>query len=230
MFIGHFGVGFGLKRWAPQTSVAWLIGAAIWADILWTIFLLLGWEHARVAVGDTRFTPIDLYDYPWSHSLLFMALWAITLGVVYRAFRGYVAGAVAIGIGVVSHWVLDWLTHRPDMPLYPNGPKYGVGLWNSIGGTLIVEMLIFVWGVWLYARSSRARDRVGRYAFWGYVAMLLVLYVGDRFGGPPNDMKKDAISGMIAMAVLLAWPWWFDGHRDAVESIRSVQQTSAQES
>ena len=230
MFIGHFGVGFGLKRWAPQTSVAWLIAAAIWADILWTVFLLLGWEHARVAVGDTRFTPIDLYDYPWSHSLLFMVLWGITLGIVYRAFRDYVAGAVAIGVGVVSHWVLDWVTHRPDMPLYPNGPRYGVGLWNSIPGTLTVEMLIFVVGLWLYVRSTRGRDRVGRYGFWAYVAALLILYVGDRFSEPPKNIREDAISGIVAMVVLVAWPWWFDRHREPVESMRSVQQTSTQES
>jgi membrane-bound metal-dependent hydrolase YbcI (DUF457 family) len=221
MFIGHFGVGFGLKRLAPRVSLALLIAATVWADILWTVFLLLGWEHARISVGDTRWTPLELYDYPCSHSLLFMALWGTALALVYRAYRADWIGAAAVWIGVVSHWVLDWITHRPDMPLYPGGPKHGLSLWNSIPGTLIVEVPLFVAGVWLYARSTRARDRVGRFAFWAYVALLLFLYVGDRFGGPPESMKEIAITGLVGTLVMLAWPWWFDRHREPVATLRS---------
>jgi membrane-bound metal-dependent hydrolase YbcI (DUF457 family) len=225
MFIGHFGVGFGLKRMAPRASLALLIAAAVWADILWTAFLLLGWEHARISVGDTRWTPLDLYDYPGSHSLLFLALWATVLAVVYRAYRTDTPGAIAVWIGVVSHWVLDWITHRPDMPLYPNGPKYGLGLWNSISGTVIVEVPLFVGGVWLYARCTRARDRIGRYAFWAYVALLLLLYVGDRFGGPPESMREVATTGLVATLLMLAWAWWFDRHRESLHPLAPGPQS-----
>ncbi|MGB2664645.1 MAG: metal-dependent hydrolase [Candidatus Acidiferrum sp.] len=223
MFIGHFGVGFGLKRMAPRISLGLLIAATVWADILWTVFLLLGWEHARVSIGDTRWTPLDLYDYPCSHSLIFMALWATALALAYRACRSDITGAVAIWIGVVSHWVLDWLTHRPDMPLYPNGPKHGLGLWNSIPGTLVVELVLFVGGVLLYSRGTRPRDPIGRYGFWSYVAVLLVLYIGDRFSSPPQGIKSMAVSGLIATLVLIAWPWWFDRHRESL-SVRLSSQ------
>jgi membrane-bound metal-dependent hydrolase YbcI (DUF457 family) len=219
MFIGHFGIGFGLKRMAPRASLGLLIMATVWADILWTIFLLIGWEHARISVGDTRWTPLELYDYPVSHSLLFMALWATALAVVYRAYRPDLMGTMAVWIGIVSHWVLDWVTHRADMPLYPSGPKHGLGLWNSMLGTLIVELGLFVTGVGLYAWCTRARDRVGRLAFWAYVALLLLLYVGDRFSSPPEDIREVAISGLVATLILIAWPWWFDRHRDPVTSL-----------
>jgi membrane-bound metal-dependent hydrolase YbcI (DUF457 family) len=214
MFIGHFGVGFGLKGMAPRLSLGLLIASTAWADILWAVFLLPGWEHARVSVGDTRFTPLDLYDYPWSHSLLLLVIWASALALMYRAWKKDSAGAVAIWIGVVSHWVLDWVTHRADMPLYPHGPKYGVGLWNSIAGTMLVELIVFTGGVWIYARATRTLDRVGRYAFLAYVAVLLFLYIGDRFSSPPENMKDIAITGWIATVVLSAWPWWFDRHRE----------------
>jgi len=214
MFIGHFGVGLGLKKMGPRVSVGLLIAATAWADILWTAFLLLGWEHARISIGNTKFTPLELYDYPCSHSLLFLMLWATALALAYRAFRVDYWGALAIWIGVVSHWVLDWITHRPDMPLYPNGLKYGLGLWNSIAGTLAVELAIFAAGVWLYASCTRARDRIGRYGFWAYVVVLLVLYIGDRFSGPPGSMREIATTGLTATLVLLAWPWWFDRHRE----------------
>jgi membrane-bound metal-dependent hydrolase YbcI (DUF457 family) len=215
MFIGHFGVAFGLKRMAPRVSLGALMASVAWADILWTVFLLLGWEHVRISVGDTKWTPLDLYDYPWSHSLLMLVIWGVVLALLYRAFRNDAVGAWAIATGVVSHWVLDWITHRADMPLYPGSRKFGLGLWNSIAGTLLVELAVFLGGVWLYAKATRARDRAGRWAFWAYVLFLLVLYVGDRFSAPPEHPTEIAWTGLIATTVLLAWGWWLDRHRDA---------------
>ena len=213
MFIGHFGVAFGLKRWAPRASLGELVAATAWADILWTVFLLLGWEHVRISAGDTKWTPLDLYDYPWSHSLLLLAIWAFVLAAMYRTWRSDWAGTLAIGVGVVSHWVLDWITHRADMPLYPYGPKYGLGLWNSVPGTVVVEIAVFFAGVGLYAWSTRARDRWGQWGFWLYVALLLVLFIGDRFSAPPESVSGIAWTGLIATAVLIGWAWWFDSHR-----------------
>ena len=213
MFLGHFGVAFGLKRWAPRASLAELVAASCWADILWTVFLLFGWEHVRISVGDTKWTPLDLYDYPWSHSLLLLVIWAMVLAAIYRTWRNDWFGAVAIAIAVVSHWLLDWITHRADLPLYPYGPKLGLGLWNSIAATLIVELAIFFVGIGLYAWTTRARDRWGRWGFSIYVALLLVLFVGDRFSAPPESVTGIAWTGLIAALVLVGWAWWFDRHR-----------------
>ena len=163
----------------------------------------------------------SLYDYPWSHSLLMAVVWASLFALIYHLITRYRPGTIVIWIGVVSHWVLDWITHRPDMPLYPGSPKYGLGLWNSIAGTMIVEILMLAVGVWLYASVTRARDRIGSYAFLIYVALLLVLYVGDRFSGPPASVRNDIIwPGIIAEAVLVLWAWWFDSHR----AIAGVQE------
>jgi hypothetical protein len=95
--------------------------------------------------------------------------------------------------------------------------RYGLGLWNSIARTMIVELLMFAIGVWLYIRTTRAKDRIGRYAFLAYVALLLATYVGDRFSPPPSGTGDIAWSGLIAEAILLPWAWWFDHHR-AVET------------
>ena len=183
------------------------------ADIFWPVFLLLGWEKVRIDPGNTKFTPLDLYYYPWSHSLLMDCVWATVFALVYYAIARYWAGAVAVWIGVVSHWILDWISHRPDMPLYPGGPRVGLGLWNSVAGTMVVEIAMFAEGIWLYVLATHARDRTGRYAFVAYVALLLVLYVGDRFSGPPPSIAAIAWSGVIAGVVLVAWAWWFDVHR-----------------
>jgi membrane-bound metal-dependent hydrolase YbcI (DUF457 family) len=215
MFIGHFAVGYGSKRFAPRAPLWALVAAPLLADILWTVFLLTGWEHARIAVGDTRFTPLDLYDYPWSHSLVMLMVWGAVLGGAYFLWKREWAGVAAIWIGVVSHWVLDWITHRADMPLYPGGPKFGLGLWNSIAATMVVETVMLVAGVWVYATATRARDWIGRYVFWGYVVALMVFYVADRFGGPPESMREIDWTGVIATVVMLGWAGWFDAHREA---------------
>jgi membrane-bound metal-dependent hydrolase YbcI (DUF457 family) len=217
MFIGHFAVGFASKKFAPRASLAVLLAAPLFSDMLWPVFLLLGWEHVRIAPGDTRYTPLDLYDYPWSHSLLMTVVWAAAFAAIYRLWKGDSAGTVVVFLGVASHWILDWITHRPDMPLYPGGrAHYGLGLWNSVAGTMIVELAVFGIGVWLYARSTKPRDRIGRYAFWAYVVLLLVLYIGDRFASPPDSAGEIAWTGIIAMVLLLPWAWWFDHHRDAL--------------
>ena len=219
MFIGHFAVAFAAKKYAPRVQLAWLIAGVAWADLLWTIFLMRGWEHALVAPGDTAFTPLDLYDYPWSHSLLMLAAWGVALGAIYFAWKKDAAGAWVLGLCVLSHWVLDWATHRADMPLYPGGgPKLGLGLWNSVPGTLAVETVMFAGGLWLYAKATRARNGVGRYAFWAYAALLLVIFYGDRFSSPPDNMREVAWTGLVASVITLVWAWWFDRNREIVTS------------
>jgi membrane-bound metal-dependent hydrolase YbcI (DUF457 family) len=214
LFAGHFAVGFAAKKFAPRTSLAVLLAAPLFPDMLWPLFLLLGWEHVRIDPGNTRFTPLDLYDYPWSHSLLMASLWATGFALVYYSIARYRPGSVAIWIGVVSHWFLDWITHRPDMPLAPGGgPKFGLGLWNSVGGTLAVELALLVAGLYLYASATEARDRIGKFAFAAYVLVLLALYLGDRFSPPPSSPSEIAWTGVIAEVLLLPWAWWFDRHR-----------------
>jgi hypothetical protein len=214
MFIGHFAVGFAVKKFAPRTSMAALLAAALFLDILWPIFLLLGWEQARIDPGNTRFTPLDLCNFPWSHSLLISIVWATAFALIYHRLEHYKPGTIAIWLLVVSHWILDWITHRPDMPLYPGSPRFGLGLWNSIAGTMIVEIAMLAAGVTLYSSATRARDRIGHYAFAAYVLLLLVSYIADRFSPPPASMSEIAWTGLIASLILIPWAWWFDHHRD----------------
>src|SRR4051812_33616293 len=178
MFIGHFAVGFASKRVAPEASLGVLMAAPVALDLLWPIFLTLGWETVRIDPGNTAFTPLDFVSYPYSHSLLMAALWGAVFGGIYWAVTRYRVGAVVVGLGVISHWILDFVTHRPDMPLVPDGgPRIGLGLWNSVPATLVVETLMFAAAVWLYASATRARDRVGRYSFSLFIAVALASYL-----------------------------------------------------
>ncbi len=159
MFLGHQGLALAAKRLAPKTSFGTLWLSTEFTDVLWPLFLLLGIEHVRIDPGNTRMTPMDFYDYPFSHSLLADAGWALAFGLIYFARRKYKAGAIVVTIGVLSHWVLDWISHRPDMPIAPwSSTKYGLGLWNSMWGTVVVELvLLFRRALFLSERYSTQR-------------------------------------------------------------------------
>lgn len=215
MFIGHFALGFAAKRLAPRTSLGTLLAAPELADILFPLFVVLGWEKVAFTSAASPFLSITLDQYPISHSLLALIAWGIVFALLYRWRTGYGRGAVVVALLVVSHWVLDFVTHRPDMPLYPGGPKVGLELWASVPGTLIVEGLLFVAGVAIYARATRARDAVGRYAFWGLVLLLLALYVASLFSPAPPSGSEFAVVGMILALVFVGLGVWVDRHREA---------------
>ncbi|HXM37264.1 MAG TPA: hypothetical protein VN908_01240 [Gemmatimonadales bacterium] len=215
MFIGHYALGFAAKRVAPRTTLGTLFAAATLADLLWPVFLLLGWEHARIVPGPNPFLVPWFDDYPISHSLFTLIVWGAVFGFWYRRRTGYARGAAAIALLVVSHWVLDFVTHRPDMPLYPGGPQVGLGLWNSMVGTLTVEGLMLMAGVAIYTRVTRARDGFGRWGLGGLVLLLAGSYVSTLFAPTPPDPRAFAIGAIIFGWVFVLLGAWVDRHREA---------------
>jgi membrane-bound metal-dependent hydrolase YbcI (DUF457 family) len=217
MFLGHFAVALGAKRAAPKASLGTLVLAAQFADMLWPVFLLLGWEQVRIVPGITRVTPLDFISYPWTHSLAAQCVWGALLGIIYFAMRRSGRNAIAVAVCVPSHWLLDYISHRPDMPLYPGSARYGLGLWNSLPATILTELVFFCIGVGLYLSVTRAKDRIGSYALWSLLLFLPVLYFASLFGPPPPSEHVLAVS---ALAIWLTVPWaaWADRHRSISRS------------
>lgn len=214
MFIGHLAAGFAAKRTAPKVSLGVLIGAACVLDLLWPIFLLVGWERVRIEPGNTAFTPLAFESYPFSHSLLAALGWSALCGSIYWAIRRDRCGAGIVAALVLSHWVLDALSHRPDLPLTLTGSaRVGLGLWNSVPATLVVEGAMFAVGIWLYAATTHAKDRVGRWGFVTFVGVLAWLYLANVFGPPPPNWQVIAWSDLAGILFAI-WPAWFDGHRN----------------
>jgi membrane-bound metal-dependent hydrolase YbcI (DUF457 family) len=214
MFLGHFGVGLAAKRYAPRASLGVLLLAAQFIDLLWPTLLLLGVERVAIAPGATVVTPLDFQHYPVSHSLLAVAAWAVLVGGGYLALRGRRREALVLALLVLSHWFLDALVHRPDLPLTPFGEaRVGLGLWNSMTATLLVEMPIFLAGGWLYARATRPRDAAGRWGLWGLMGFLLLIQAANLFGEPPPSVTAIAWVGQ-AQWLLVLWGFWLDRHRE----------------
>jgi membrane-bound metal-dependent hydrolase YbcI (DUF457 family) len=213
LFIGHYAVAFAAKRASPRVSLGVLVGAASLLDLLWPVFLLLGWEAVRIEPGNTALVPLAFVHYPFSHSLVAAAGWSAICGLVYWGTTRYRSGAAVVGLVALSHWCLDALVHRPDLPLYAGSPlKVGLGLWNSIPASVLLESLMFAGGVWLYAAGTSAKDVLGRYLFIGFVGFLALAYAANVLGPPPPGWQAVAWVG-LASWLFPFWAEWFDRHR-----------------
>lgn len=216
MFIGHNAVGFASKRAARRTSLGTLMAAAMFLDLVWPVMLLLGLEHVRLRPGGSRFLTLEFTDYPWTHSMLNAAGWAVLFGLVYFAFTRYIRGAAITALAVFSHWILDFVTHVPDLPLWPGGAKVGLSLWRFPMATIVVESLLFIGGIAIYARTTRARDRVGSIGFTAFVVVLACIYAASIVSKPPSDLRAIGWVGLSSILFPI-WAWWFDRHRDLRE-------------
>jgi hypothetical protein len=215
MFAGHAALAFACRRPARDVSLGVLVAASFGLDLIWPIFVLLGVERVAIDPGNTAFTALDFQSYPWTHSLLLSVCWALVAGVVTWGLSRRAAGSLIVSALVLSHWLLDFVTHRPDLPIWPgsSAPMAGLGLWNSIAGTLLVEGSLFAGSIWLYARATRPRDRAGSIGMWSFAALVGVIWVSGPFSPPPPS--ADAVA-VVALAVWLLplWAWWFDRHRE----------------
>ncbi len=218
MFVGHFGVAFAAKRVAPRTSLATLVAASSFLDLVWPVLLLAGVEKVRVDPSGKPFLTLDFESYPISHSALLVLAWAIAFALAYRARTGYRAGALVVGALVASHWLLDLATHREDLPIWPGGPKLGLGLWRSVPGTLGVELAIFAAGIAVYLATTRPRSAAGRWGFGGFVALLLLAYASSFLGPPPPSVHAIAIVGLAGGLLGIALAAWVDRAREAAKA------------
>ena len=218
MFIGHFAVALATKRVAPRASLGTLVIAACFLDVVWPVLVLLGVERVRIVPGFTAVNPFDFVHYPWSHSLLMALVWSLVFALAYLGVKGDRAEALWVGVAVASHWVLDFVSHLPDMPLYPGGSeRLGLGLWRSLPATFAVEGLMFAAGIALYAGATKSRDRAGTIALWVFIALLVAMYVpGPWSPPPPPGGNAVAIVGILAIAILGPWAYWIDRRRELV--------------
>jgi len=214
MFLGHFGLGLAAKRASPGTSLGTLWMAAQFLDLIWPIFLLLGIERVEIDPGNTVVTPLDFVSYPLSHSLLGAAGWAFLFAGLYWLLRRKGVGTLVVLLLVLSHWFLDAIVHRPDLPLYPGSSRMiGFGLWNSRSATLLVEGVLFFWGLAMYRRATRPRDAIGTYAFRTLIIFLVLIYLMNLLGPPPPDSHMLALMALAQWLIIL-WAYWVDRHRE----------------
>jgi hypothetical protein len=212
MFVGHLAAALVAKKVEPRLPLTALVAATFGLDLLWPAFLLAGVEVVHVQPGITAFTPLDFESYPWSHSLLLASAWGALAAWIAARTSTARAGLVIFAL-VVSHWVLDFVSHRPDLPLWPGGPKAGLGLWYSIPATVAVEGALLAAGLVVYTRVAPARDRMGHVALWSFVIVCTAIWISGPFSPPPPSIPAIAAVGLGGGALLVLWARWIDKHR-----------------
>jgi hypothetical protein len=212
MFVGHLAVALAAKPAAPRAPLGALVAAAFGLDLMWPVLLLLGAERVRIVPGHTAFTPLAFDYYPWTHSLSMALVWAIVAGRLSAMVLSNARAGLLIGLAVASHWLLDFVTHVPDLPLWPGGPLCGLGLWNSVGGTLVVEGTLFAAAVAIYLRTTAPRNATGKWAFWALVLVTTAIWISGPWSPPPPSVTALAVVG-LAMWLFPVWGAWIEGNR-----------------
>ena len=224
MFVGHYGVSFAAKRF-ERTVPLWVLFLAVqFLDVLWAPCIFLGIEKVRIVPGITASSPLDLYYMPYTHSLVAALVWSCVGGFAYKfVVRPASRQAAAIvGFAVFSHWILDFVVHGPDLPLYDNSAKVGLGLWNAPALAFGLEAALLFGGIYLCLRGRLARS-LGTLVF-GVVMLVVQAYVF--FGPPPTSDRAAAATVLAAYAVFAAVIWRLQDRqprlpRPRVEGVRS---------
>jgi hypothetical protein len=210
MFVGHLAVAMTGKTASRGTPLVWFVAAANLVDLIWPLLLLAGVERVRIDPGNTAFTPLAFESYPWTHSLLMGAAWGIALAALSRQFGVTPAAARIVAALVVSHWVLDFISHGPDLPLVPwSDTRYGLGLWQSIPATFAVESLMWIVGLALFLRGRRPLGIQGQVALWSFVLVSTALWAFSPFSPPPPSEQAVAWFSLFGWSIL-PWAVWIE--------------------
>ena len=194
MLVGHYAVALAAKRFSQNISLGWTFLAVQFLDVIWVPAILLGIEHARVLPGFLPASSLVFYDIPWTHGLLMAFGWS---WLAFRIFKNPI-----IGVCVFSHWVLDYVTHIHDLPLFRGGPLVGLGLWRYRHATFVTEAALLLIGLLVYFQATRSKGKSGDYAMPAFVVFLILLDAANLYGPTPQDIRVLAISGEVMFVVL----------------------------
>ncbi len=215
MFVGHYGPSLSAKALNWSVPLWALFLAVQLVDVFWAVFVLLGIEKVRIAPGITATNPLDLYYMPYTHSLIAAILWSAATALVCRLLprlNNWPAASL-VGAAVFSHWALDFVVHRPDLPLYDDAFKVGLGLWNYPVMALALEAAILFGGLYLYLRATRPSGRGGRYGMAIFGLVMLVVQSFVFFGPPPSSDKAAAITSLACYFIFAGIAYWLEGKR-----------------
>lgn len=216
MFVGHYAVALALKKFEKRVSLGVLFLAVQFVDILFMPFVLLGIERMNIVPDFTQSTHFELEYMPLTHSLLGSAFWAVLAYIVFRwvLFKDR-SVALVLALAVFSHWILDLITHTPDLPLWSDDSiKLGLGLWNNAAATFALEAIFLVAALWLYLQTTCASATLGKYGMGVFVALLILINIFNIYGPPPQGGKMEmAIMALSAYVLFGAVAFWLDRKR-----------------
>jgi len=204
MFIGHYGVAFAVKR-ADRQIPLWLLFVAVqFVDVIWSVLIFLGVEKARITRDYVGSLPLDLYYMPYTHSLPGAIVWSLLAYWGCRLFTSRRA-SLLIALAVFSHWVLDLIVHRPDLPLYDNARKVGFALWNYPLAALALEVVLYFGALWFYVRDKPGKTFAGFALLGAFILAIQVAVFWFPILPSPKIAAVIFLVGYIQLAAAANW-------------------------
>jgi hypothetical protein len=211
MLVGHVAAGLIGKRVEPKLSLGTLVLASVLADLVWCVCMLAGFEQIEIGQGRGAARYLEAVEIGYSHSLFTNTIFAALLAAVYWISRRSARAAWVLFLVVLSHWVLDVVSHPPDMPLAPGlAMRLGLGLWRSVPATMIVEGSLWCLGIALYIRATHARTWSGSVVFWVVAALLTLAWYNNIAGPPPADIRSMPASSLVFFSLVVLWAYWMN--------------------
>lgn len=215
MFVGHYSAAFVAAAHPKAPKLGTLFVAAQLVDLGFFSLVLAGVENMRLTPGITVMNNMDLYDMPWTHSLLGASGWAMGFGLIVSFWLRSRAAGVIAGAVVLSHWLLDLLVHGPDLTLAGSPPKFGLGLWNYPAIEMPLEIGLLFASVWFFARKVGSLPR----RLELLVLVLLGLQGFNWFGPQPTELDaSQSILALVAYALAAAIAWWVARGRSDIQA------------
>lgn len=220
MLVGHLAVALAARSAEPRVSLGTFVLAAMLADFLLILFWLTGIERVEIVSGSGAAEYYRALDIGWSHSLVMSVGWALLAAGLVALGRQGRRAAIMIFIAVSSHWVLDAISHPPDMPIVPGGQaRVGLGLWSSLPATLLVEGALWIVALGYYATRFPATSKLGLHGFWSVAALLTLVWYNNVAGAPPPDPDAAPMASLILFSMVVAWAYWIDGRRPRLATL-----------
>lgn len=216
MFIGHYGVALWLKKFDSKLSLGWLFLAVQLVDFFWSILVFFGIEKVTIVPGITEANPMDFVYYPFTHSLVAFIVWSSVIYLLVKIlhFNSSLSKkslGLLLGFAVFSHFLLDVIVHRPDLPLLGSDSfKLGLGLWNNVFFAYALETLIFVGGVYIYYKVKSPMAKSRKIGLLVFTVLLLIMNLINLFSVPPDNIKMIAVSGFMMYLLFSGFGFWLD--------------------
>jgi hypothetical protein len=173
---GHFGLAAGSKAVDNRAPLWSLMLATAWLDVVFIPLLLLNIETIETPPGGGYGASVIHANY--THSLVGALLLSAAFGAVAGWRWGRRLGLLLAGVAF-SHWVLDLIVHRADLPILPGNagglPLLGFGLWRVPIASILLEAALLVVGVWLYWRTARSDAKARGRVTPGLVSLALLI-------------------------------------------------------
>ncbi len=211
-----------MRKFDKKTNLAWFFASVLFLDLLLWTFILLGIERVIVPPEFEKLHYLKFF-FPYSHSLISTVAWSLLVYVAAEIITKRQLTAVLLGAGVLSHYFFDVIVHIPELTIFgDNSAVIGLGLWNHIYIALLVELAIYLAGLFIYLKETHGVGFGGKYGMYIFsVVLVAAAFVSQVLSPKPQNGNEVAGSALLSVILVILISYWLDRKRVPAETIKT---------